>query len=193
MSFAAEDLINNYQVQAIIWGPETLTRADNALFLGYRHNDIPIIVFSSISPTSCAFWLEHPVTGSQGHPKFGFTLGSDSITFPSLKTDRPRNQKLDTRRKMQDCGNKKKLKIAVPQKKGFRVFVNVTDPNSKKENITGYSIDIFEAAMKYLHPRPCYKFIIFNGTYDELVANVSLGVRLITLRYSSHPLTNSHP
>ncbi|CAM0913476.1 unnamed protein product [Alopecurus aequalis] len=173
---AAEDLINNSQVQAIIWGPEILTRAGNAWYMGYRHNDIPIIAFSSISATSCAFWMEDPITDPHGHPKFGFTLGSDSITFLNMKTDRTGNKKMDTRRKMQDCGNGETLKIAVPKKEGFRVFVNVIDPISKKENITGYSIDIFEAAMKYLHPRPCYKFIIFNGTYDELVANVSLGV-----------------
>ncbi|CAM0913477.1 unnamed protein product [Alopecurus aequalis] len=160
----------------IIWGPETLTRAGNAWYLGYRHNDIPIIAFSSISPTSCAFWTEDPVKASQGHPKFGFTLGSDRTTFLNMKTDRTGTKKMGTRRKLQDCGNKKKLKIAVPKKEGFRVFVDVIDPISKKQNITGYSIDIFEAAMKYLHPRPCYKFIIFNGTYDELVANVSLGV-----------------
>lgn len=70
------------------------------------------------------------------------------------------------------------LKIAVPKKTGFRVFVNAIDPISKKQNITGYSIDIFEAAMRNLNPRPCYKFVLFEGTYDELVGNVSLGVRL---------------
>ncbi|KQK19201.1 hypothetical protein BRADI_1g46940v3 [Brachypodium distachyon] len=68
------------------------------------------------------------------------------------------------------------LKIAVPKKTGFRVFVNAIDPISKKQNITGYSIDIFEAAMRNLNPRPCYKFVLFEGTYDELVGNVSLGV-----------------
>ncbi|VAI83696.1 unnamed protein product [Triticum turgidum subsp. durum] len=30
--------------------------------------------------------------------------------------------------------------------------------------------------MRNLHPRPCYTFSSFNGTYDELVASVSLGV-----------------
>ena len=79
---------------------------------------------------------------------------------------------------MQDCKSKRKLRIAVPKRDGFQVFVNVIDPFSKKKNVTGYNIDIFEAAMRNLHPRPCYKFSIFDGTYDELVGNVSLGVRL---------------
>ena len=176
MSFAAEELINDSHVQAIIWGPETSTKKDRVQYLGHRHNHIPVIAFSSISPTSCAFWLEDPITASEGHKKFGLTLGSDNITFLNLKTDRTRNNKLDTRRKMQDCGSKE-LNIAVPKKDGFNFFVNVT------ENITGYSIDIFEAAMKTLHPQPCYKFIIFDGIYDDLVDKVSSGVRLTPTQF----------
>ncbi|CAM0913473.1 unnamed protein product [Alopecurus aequalis] len=174
-TLAAEDLINNSEVQAIVWAPETLTKKDHGWDLGHHHNHIPVIAFSSISPTSCAFWLQDPVTTSEGHQKFGITLGSDSITILNLETDRTQNKKLDTRRKMQGCSGKE-LKIAVPTKDGFYDFVSVIDPISKKENITGYSIDIFEAAMKNLLPRPCYKFIIFSGPYDELVRNVSLGV-----------------
>nr|XP_020159406.2 glutamate receptor 2.8-like [Aegilops tauschii subsp. strangulata] len=46
----------------------------------------------------------------------------------------------------------------------------------KKPHVTGYNIDIFEAAMRNLRPLPCYEYFVFNGTYDELVGNVSLGV-----------------
>ncbi|VAI71477.1 unnamed protein product [Triticum turgidum subsp. durum] len=163
---AAEDLIKNGQVQAIIWGPDHVTH------LGHSRNQVPFLSFPSISPTSCAFWLEDPVTVPRGYAKFGFTLGNDSITFPNPETNRRYRRKLGA---SNSCGGKG-LKIAVPPKKGFRDFVNVTDPNSKKQHVTGYSIDIFEASMRNLRPLLCYEYFVFNGTYDELVGNVSLGV-----------------
>ncbi|KAF7099956.1 hypothetical protein CFC21_101529 [Triticum aestivum] len=172
---AAEDLIKNRQVQAIIWGPATLTKEDHVTHLGRRRNQVPVLSFPSISPTSCAFWLEDSVTVPWGYAKFGFTLGNDSITFPNSQTDRRYRRKLDTRKSSKSCRGKR-LKIAVPHKPGFQVFVTVTNPNSKKQHVTGYSIDIFEAAMRNLQPRPCHKYVAFDGTYDELVGNVSLGV-----------------
>jgi hypothetical protein len=140
-----------------------------------------VISFSNISSTSCAFWLEaDPVTASGGHPKLGFTLGNGSTVFLNLETGRRHNRVLATKEK-QDCTSKTKLKIAVPRKYGFLDFVKVAiDPITKMENITGYSIDIFEAAMQKLHPRPCYNLTVFDGPYDELVGNVSIGVRLHT-------------
>ncbi|VAI83688.1 unnamed protein product [Triticum turgidum subsp. durum] len=166
---AAEDLIKNGQVQAIIWGPATLTKADHVTHLGRRRNQVPVLSFPSISPTSCAFSLEDPVTVPGGYAKFGFTLGKDSITFPNQETDRKYKRKLGT---SNSCRGRW-LKIAVPRKKGFQDFVNVTDPNSKKQHVTGYSIDIFEDAMTHLQPGPCYKYVAFTGTYDELVGNVA--------------------
>ncbi|PUZ61855.1 hypothetical protein GQ55_4G311300 [Panicum hallii var. hallii] len=50
--------------------------------------------------------------------------------------------------------------IAVPRKYAFKDFVNV-------------AIDIFRAAMDKLQSPPCYELCAFNGTYDELVRNVS--------------------
>uniref|UniRef100_M8CD88 Glutamate receptor 2.1 n=1 Tax=Aegilops tauschii TaxID=37682 RepID=M8CD88_AEGTA len=174
-SFAAEELIKNARVQTIIWGPRTLIKVDHIAHLCHE-NHIPVISFSAISPKMCAFWLEDHIVASGDHDKIGFTLGSDNITFLSPKTNTRNARKLDTRKTKKICKGQTKLKIGVPQKEGFQVFVNVIDPISKKQNITGYSIDIFEAAMRNLHPLPCYKFIVFNGTYDELVGNVSLGV-----------------
>ncbi|KAM3208313.1 hypothetical protein ACQJBY_063154 [Aegilops geniculata] len=171
----AEDLIKNRQVQAIIWGPATLTKADHVTHLGRRGNHVPVLSFPSISPTSCAFWLEDSVTVSGGYAKFGFTLGNDSITFPNSQTDRRYRRKLGIRKSTKSCRGKR-LKIAVPHKPGFQDFVTVTDPNSKKQHVTGYSIDIFEAAMTNLQPRQCHKYVAFSGTYDELVGNVSSGV-----------------
>jgi hypothetical protein len=175
-SVAAEDLIKNAQVQAIVWGPLTFTKANHTSHLGRRHNHIPVISFSSISPTPCAFWVEDPITTSGLDPKFGFTLGGNSITFLNLKTSRRIDieVELDTRETREACEGPL-MKIAVPLKHGFKEFVDAADPN----NFTGYSIDIFEAAMRTLHPTPCYDYFLFQDTYDELVGNVSLGVRLL--------------
>uniref|UniRef100_M8CIS8 Glutamate receptor 2.6 n=1 Tax=Aegilops tauschii TaxID=37682 RepID=M8CIS8_AEGTA len=152
-----------------------MTKADHVGHLG-RQNHIPVLSFSGISPTSCAFWLDDLVPASIGDAKYGFTLGSETVTFRNPKTDRRESRKLYTRNSKKNCRGKTVLKIAVPRKEGFQFFVNVIDQISKEQNITGYSIDIFEAAMRNLHPIPCYRFIVFNGSYDELVGNVSLGV-----------------
>ncbi|CAL5044117.1 unnamed protein product [Urochloa decumbens] len=80
---------------------------------------------------------------------------------------------------------KKPLRIGVPLKDGFKTFVNVSHPyffckdNSTRpsttKQVTGYIIDVFEAAMKKLQHPLCYDFCVFDGSYDELVGNVSLG------------------
>lgn len=117
--------------------------------------------------------MEDPITTSGLDPKFGFTLGGNSITFLNLKTSRRIDieVELDTRETREACEGPL-MKIAVPLKHGFKEFVDAADPN----NFTGYSIDIFEAAMRTLHPTPCYDYFLFQDTYDELVGNVSLGV-----------------
>ncbi|KAM0859777.1 hypothetical protein ACQ4PT_046971 [Festuca glaucescens] len=169
---AAEDLLKNVRVQAIIWGPHTLTKEDQVSHLGRQshRNHIPVISYSNTSPT-CTFWIEDPVTALGGFPKFGFKLGSDSITFLNLKTDKRNCVNLDTRKTSENCEGPR-MYIGVPLKYGFKEFVDATDPNS----ITGYSIDIFEASVRTLHPSPCYDYCVFQGTYDELVGNVSSGM-----------------
>ncbi|XP_044957362.1 glutamate receptor 2.8-like [Hordeum vulgare subsp. vulgare] len=174
---AADDLINNARVQAIIWGPHTSTESDFLSYLGRRYG-IPILSFSDISPTSCAFWLEDPATASRCHSKIGFTLENDTITFRSPKTGRQNGRKLQTGKTRMNCRghNKTMLRIAVPQKEGFEDFVHVADPNTSYQKVTGYSVDIFEAAMRQLRPPPSYEFYVFHGSYDELVGNVSSGM-----------------
>ncbi|XP_077236765.1 glutamate receptor 2.8-like [Tasmannia lanceolata] len=73
-----------------------------------------------------------------------------------------------------------KLKVGVPVKEGFQEFVKVErDPNKNKSIVTGYSIDVFTAAMEALGI-PFYFSPFENetgqsaGTYDDLVYNVSL-------------------
>ncbi|XP_044961302.1 glutamate receptor 2.5-like isoform X2 [Hordeum vulgare subsp. vulgare] len=69
-------------------------------------------------------------------------------------------------------GYVKKLKIAVPEKPGFKAFVNAT-----AHEVSGYCIDIFEAAAKYLPHALHYEFVVVDGSsYDQIVRNVSLGI-----------------
>uniref|UniRef100_A0A0D9WMS6 Ionotropic glutamate receptor C-terminal domain-containing protein n=1 Tax=Leersia perrieri TaxID=77586 RepID=A0A0D9WMS6_9ORYZ len=68
-------------------------------------------------------------------------------------------------------GYQKKLRIVVPLKHGFKAFVNVSD-----HGVTGYSVDVFEAAVKKLPHQLIYKFVVFNGSYDQLVQSVSSGI-----------------
>ena len=70
-------------------------------------------------------------------------------------------------------GYVKELKVAVPKKPGFKAFVNATSHNA-----SGYCIDIFEAAAKKLPHVLHYEFVAVDGSYDELVRNVSSGVSL---------------
>ncbi|KAH7837076.1 hypothetical protein Vadar_009279 [Vaccinium darrowii] len=67
-----------------------------------------------------------------------------------------------------------KFTIGVPGKASFKNFVKITpsskDPNEK--NYTGFCIRVFEEVRSKLDLRP-YEFVEFNGSYDDLVANVA--------------------
>ncbi|KAF7820151.1 Glutamate receptor 2.5 [Senna tora] len=70
-------------------------------------------------------------------------------------------------------GHNIEIKIGVPTKGVFTQFVNVTyDENRNETSITGFSIDVFKAAVNCLpYPLP-YVFVPFNGSNDELVEQV---------------------
>nr|XP_020149426.1 glutamate receptor 2.8-like [Aegilops tauschii subsp. strangulata] len=68
-------------------------------------------------------------------------------------------------------GYSKKLKIVVPYNPGFNVFVNATT-----SKVTGYCIDVFEAAVKNLPHVLDYDFVVVDGLYDQIVRNVSSGI-----------------
>lgn len=79
--------------------------------------------------------------------------------------------------------NGKKLRIGVPVKVDFTEFVKVTkEPNTNTPNVTGFSIDVFKAAVELLpYDLPC-EFIPFAnsdgssaGTYNQLCYQVYLG------------------
>ncbi|GAB2293769.1 hypothetical protein Dimus_027982 [Dionaea muscipula] len=67
------------------------------------------------------------------------------------------------------------LRIGVPATGAFHQFVNVShDETQNKTVVSGFSIEVFEAALKYLpYPLP-YKFIPFYGDYDQMVQQIDL-------------------
>ncbi|KAG2318556.1 hypothetical protein Bca52824_011769 [Brassica carinata] len=74
--------------------------------------------------------------------------------------------------------NGRRLRIGVPNRASFKDFVSSVNGSN---NVEGYSIDVFEAAIKLLpYPVP-HEFVLFgdglkNPNYNELVNNVSTGV-----------------
>ncbi|ESQ50784.1 hypothetical protein EUTSA_v10022533mg [Eutrema salsugineum] len=75
--------------------------------------------------------------------------------------------------------NGKLLRIGVPDRASFKAFVSRV--NGSSNNVQGYCIDVFEAAVKLLsYPVP-HEFIFFgdglkNPNYNELVHKVTTGV-----------------
>lgn len=65
------------------------------------------------------------------------------------------------------------MQIAVPANGVFHQFVNVTyDQNTNNTSVTGFSIDVFKAAINTLPYDLKYTFVPFNGSYDEMVEKV---------------------
>lgn len=106
-------------------------------------------------------------------PKFGFSNGKlgrgevnlDLIYWPGD------TQEIPTGQVPRNKG--KPLKIGVPAKGAFKQFVNVSyDPDKNETDITGFSIQVFEAAVKKLSYSLSYVFIPYYGSYDAMVAEV---------------------
>ncbi|KAL6606034.1 hypothetical protein ACP70R_041687 [Stipagrostis hirtigluma subsp. patula] len=71
--------------------------------------------------------------------------------------------------------NTKILKIGVPVRREFKFFVNVeANPNTNGSSVSGYSIDVFEAAVKRLPYALRYEYIPYDcaNSYDQLISQV---------------------
>ncbi|XP_062228309.1 LOW QUALITY PROTEIN: glutamate receptor 2.3-like [Phragmites australis] len=71
--------------------------------------------------------------------------------------------------------NAKILRIGVPVRHDFKFFVNVnTDPDTNISSVSGYSIDVFEAAVKRLPYALRYEYIPVDcaNSYNDLVSKV---------------------
>ncbi|BAS96545.1 Os06g0188700 [Oryza sativa Japonica Group] len=192
---AAEDLIKNAQVQAII----VTTEADTAVVARLRrHHRVPILTFpiSGGAPPPSSHHPPHHATATA--PPFGADHTSARAALTGILTaifssarraagspphgrrynaGAPTGRRLDRRRLAgRRSSSGEVLRIAVPRKTGFQAFVDVRiDPDTKRQNITGYCIDVFNAAMARVRPRRKYEFHVFDGSYDDLVRNVSSG------------------
>ncbi|XP_062001244.1 glutamate receptor 2.1-like [Rosa rugosa] len=77
----------------------------------------------------------------------------------------------------------KKLRIGIPVKEGYTEFVKITkDPSTNVMDVTGFCIDVFEAALELLPYSLSYEFVPFAnvdgtsaGNYDDLCYQVYLG------------------
>ncbi|TQD75796.1 hypothetical protein C1H46_038693 [Malus baccata] len=100
----------------------------------------------------------------------------DKIKWPGDPLFVPRGWEIPTKGK--------KLRIGVPVKFAFTEFVNVTkDSSTNKTDVTGFSIDVFKAAVKLLPYDLPFELIPFAkpdgtsaGTYNDLVYEVYLQV-----------------
>lgn len=70
----------------------------------------------------------------------------------------------------------KLLEVGVPMRSTLKQFVEVSHD---EKNITGFSIDVFEAAVRLLPYKLRYKMVPFNGSIDDLLKEVSLKVRFM--------------
>ncbi|XP_062098843.1 glutamate receptor 2.9-like [Humulus lupulus] len=92
------------------------------------------------------------------------------IIWPGDSTSAPKGWQIPT--------NRKKLRIGVPVKHGFREFMDVTFPFSN-DSVTGYSIDVFKAVLEALPYSVSYEYVPFAnangsraGTYNDFVYQV---------------------
>ncbi|KAG7941464.1 hypothetical protein I3843_16G044700 [Carya illinoinensis] len=70
-------------------------------------------------------------------------------------------------------GDEKALKIGVPAKGAFNQFVKVTyEQDQNRTFVSGFSIDVFEAAVKRLPYHLPYVLVPFYGSYDDMVEQV---------------------
>ncbi|KAK4404513.1 Glutamate receptor 2.7 [Sesamum angolense] len=93
-----------------------------------------------------------------------------SIMWPGDSVIRPKGWAIPT------AGN---LRVGIPSTRGYREFVNVTiDPTTKHTNATGFSIDIFLAALDVIPFPVNYEFHHYNDTqsidwtYDDMLHEI---------------------
>jgi hypothetical protein len=126
---------------------------------------------------------EDSQSASVGHNRVGLAVTHGTKTPLNPKTQRRNAIESKDKCSKSSCGSgseksNETLRIAVTRKYGFQNFLNITDLPNGKINATGFSIEVFENAMKKLDHPPCYMFCLFEGSYDDLVGSVSSGVSL---------------
>ncbi|XP_071686038.1 glutamate receptor 2.8-like [Rutidosis leptorrhynchoides] len=76
------------------------------------------------------------------------------------------------------------LRVGVPAQRGFGLFIKTnTDPQTKQETVTGFSVDVFKAVINELPYAVTHEYVPFvtsdgkkpAGTYTDLIYSVSNG------------------
>ncbi|KAG2308530.1 hypothetical protein Bca52824_028278 [Brassica carinata] len=94
------------------------------------------------------------------------------VIWPGKSTVIPRGWEIPT-------DGKKIFKVGVPLKRGFLGFVDVKQDPRNATIPTGYSIEVFEAALKRLPYSVIHRYVTFdtpNHSYDTLVEQVHNGM-----------------
>ncbi|XP_021692438.2 glutamate receptor 2.9 isoform X2 [Hevea brasiliensis] len=68
--------------------------------------------------------------------------------------------------------NAKPMVIGVPGRTSFQKFVRVVNASDDVNGYDGFCIELFQEVLKVLDYYLPYRFVAFNGTYDELVDHV---------------------
>lgn len=94
------------------------------------------------------------------------------VLWPGRPWGTPREWSLPT--------SDKPLRIGVPVLTTLKQFINVVhDQTDNTTSFHGFTIDLFDATMNLLPYHLSYEYYAFNDTFDNLVKQVSLKVRII--------------
>lgn len=112
-------------------------------------------------------------------PPDGISLASTALSNISLHIVWPGNT-TQTPRGWVLPKNGRPLRIAVPNKSGFKQFVSWSLNSSSVSEVHGFCIDVFEEALTYLPYAVSYTFVPFgyNSTpvYDDMIDQLTSGV-----------------
>lgn len=120
-----------------------------------------------------------PVTKQDNHDRMNSASSAklETVIWPGGTKNVPKGWSLYAKR----------LRIGVPVNNGFSELINVTvDPQTNETTVTGFCLDVFEAAIDTLDYEVNYEFIPFvnsrgqmAGSYDDLIRQVYLKVIVI--------------
>ncbi|PUZ61851.1 hypothetical protein GQ55_4G310900 [Panicum hallii var. hallii] len=142
-----------------------------------RHMQVPVYEVVNVigdQAKGIGFWspasgLSRILNSSTSHGQTKFSIGAGEIQWPGGSKIVPKGWDLPV--------NGKIFRIGVPIRHDFKLFVSVdTIPGTNTVSVSGYSIDVFEAAVKKLPYALRYNYIPFDcaNSYDNLVARVYL-------------------
>ncbi|KAJ6360792.1 hypothetical protein OIU77_004752 [Salix suchowensis] len=150
-----EGLAGAFNFQKGILSPESLFRIINVVGRSYRE---------------IGYWTENLGFSESTGPGSKYTKSMrllGQVFWPGGPLSAPRGWALPT--------SAEPLKIGVPVSNSHKEFVDVVyDQLGRGIVAKGFSINVFDATLKFLPYHLSYIFVPFNGTYDSLVEQVKL-------------------